>query len=1248
MRRLGLVLLLLAATGSFPVLVPEAAAQGRSYEWRTSLSATGRFTAVATSIDGSIALAGRDFPLDSPEKIRITRDGGGTWASLANSPTALWSDVAMDDDGSVMALTGEASGQSTLWLSHDGGTSFSVALAQGGTSYGRLALSADGARVLVLSSAGVLLSTNGGMTFGPVAGLGSVTTGDVAMTSDGTTMYAAHNAGGLHRSTDGGGTWAAVAGAGSQNWSSFDVSGDGQTLLGVVSYQQPGVAALVSNDGGATFFEAPGVGATFNNQLAQGGLSRDGRVMVATTYGTSPMVSADGGQTWVESGGGARGWLRFALSGDGSSLYGAVESQGVVQRALVPPPVISGLSPSSLQSVGGQTLTVTGTHFVGVTTVTVAGQSRPFTVVSSAQLRVTTSAMAVQTAEVVVTTTNGSTSGTVPVQFPEITGVSPAAGPASGGVTGGDPTTSVSGNFFGLTVLAATVGASSAPIVSASTSTVVLTVPPGTAGVADVILETSHGELRRSQAFTRYVVASPRIDGTSPSSVSWAGGASITLSGPGLGDAASVTVGAHAAPIVGRNSPNSVTVLAPAGPVGLHDVTVHNVAGMATSTRAVLYTWEYVGEPLDWDGFGGVAGNGAINSGVLAITTLTNGDLILGGSFSNVAGLPAADNVVRWDGTNWSALGSNGAGGGGLNGALNGAVHDLAVEADGSIVAVGDFVLADGSMGVARFTGGAWVSVSAGLGNSARAVQVAPTGDLYVGGHFVNVGGDTAADYVVRWDRASGTWRSLGSNGAGNGALTSQVRSLAVIGDGLVVGGHFQNAAGIAQADGVAFWNGTTWSALGSNGASDGSVPSNHVVTTLATRVIDGVDTILVGTCRNGSGDGAAFVVAGGQWDAITGIALNDCVRDGLLLADGRAVLAGWFTDTLVDGATRGLAVGADGLGWAALGAEVARLDAVHLDPVRSRLVVGTATGDMGGDATADFTAVADATTLLSTGLSVVDPGTIEARAEGGTAVTLAGSDFGPSTGVTVGDLPVSMVTVSSSTSLTFVVPAGLGPSSTLTVYDGERLLTFPGAVTVGRASTLPVGMPTLIAAPVTTTGSPTTTAPTTTAPPTTTPSIPTTTVAPDGPPPAVVAPSSAQIALTPTEDWEIFPPTVISGQTFEVALGGFTPGEWVYAYVASEPTLVGAARADATGTVRLSLEIPALSGQHSLVLYEPSSGLMKRQALDIVVPALPRTGGHPAGWPIGLALTMFGVLLLVASARIPWRVTRAASSPER
>lgn len=91
--------------------------------------------------------------------------------------------------------------------------------------------------------------------------------------------------------------------------------------------------------------------------------------------------------------------------------------------------------------------------------------------------------------------------------------------------------------------------------------------------------------------------------------------------------------------------------------------------------------------------------------------------------------------------------------------------------------------------------------------------------DVYIGGDFDTAGGVTA-NYIARWDTTTNTWHTLGS-GISNG-LDRPVQTLVVSGNTLYVGGQFSNAGG-APARGLAAWNinAQTWNSIG-NGVENG------------------------------------------------------------------------------------------------------------------------------------------------------------------------------------------------------------------------------------------------------------------------------------------------------------------------------------------------------------------------------------------------------------------------------------------
>jgi hypothetical protein len=90
---------------------------------------------------------------------------------------------------------------------------------------------------------------------------------------------------------------------------------------------------------------------------------------------------------------------------------------------------------------------------------------------------------------------------------------------------------------------------------------------------------------------------------------------------------------------------------------------------------------------------------------------------------------------------------------------------------------------------------------------------VVTNGMVYVSGGFTSASG-VPANGVAAWNGSG--WSALGAGLTGvAGSGSTFVNALAFIGTNLYAGGNFTNAGGVPAA-GVARWNGTSWSALGS------------------------------------------------------------------------------------------------------------------------------------------------------------------------------------------------------------------------------------------------------------------------------------------------------------------------------------------------------------------------------------------------------------------------------------------------
>ncbi len=196
-----------------------------------------------------------------------------------------------------------------------------------------------------------------------------------------------------------------------------------------------------------------------------------------------------------------------------------------------------------------------------------------------------------------------------------------------------------------------------------------------------------------------------------------------------------------------------------------------------------------------------------------------------------------------------------------------------------------------------------WDSAAAGLnGRVNRMVMVGK--DLYAAGEFTDAGGVAEADYLAKWDGTA--WSALGTI-----PLNSYVFTLATNGTDLYVAGDFNNAGGIDEADRFAKWDGTNWSAVGPALIGD--------VYAIA---ISGTDIYVGGNFTNASGDANADYIAKltggvGTWSAL-GTGTNGNIYS-IAFSGTDVYVSGQFTSAggVVD--TSRIAKW-DGATWSALG----------------------------------------------------------------------------------------------------------------------------------------------------------------------------------------------------------------------------------------------------------------------------------------------------------------------------------------
>ena len=164
-------------------------------------------------------------------------------------------------------------------------------------------------------------------------------------------------------------------------------------------------------------------------------------------------------------------------------------------------PAFVSISPAVGPVAGGTIVTITGTNLIGTTAVTFNGTAATgVSVISATSLTATTPAGTVGSVNVVITTPNGTATGTGAYTYsaaPTFTSISPSIGLA----TGGTVVTITGTNLIGAT--AVTFGSTAATGVSVvNVTTIIATTPPNTAGVVNVVITTSNGTATGTGAYT--------------------------------------------------------------------------------------------------------------------------------------------------------------------------------------------------------------------------------------------------------------------------------------------------------------------------------------------------------------------------------------------------------------------------------------------------------------------------------------------------------------------------------------------------------------------------------------------------------------------------------------------------------------------------------------------------------------------------------------------------------------------------
>lgn len=268
-----------------------------------------------------------------------------------------------------------------------------------------------------------------------------------------------------------------------------------------------------------------------------------------------------------------------------------------------------------------------------------------------------------------------------------------------------------------------------------------------------------------------------------------------------------------------------------------------------------------------WDGVAwappctAVLSGPAIGGNVEALEIIGN-TLYVGGSFHDGGGIASADSLLACDLTTGASRSTVPA-----DHHVTSTVHTMDSDSDGNLYVGGGFHNMAGNLaadnvayldpaGVWHEMGASGVDNNDGSTDWVRALTVAANDDVYVSTDGLNVAGIAQADHVARWDGSA--WSAMGANTAGdNGwfSTTTYIYGMTTFGDAVFVTGSFQDANGNRLADNVAVFDGTAWKSIGSDGAGNGPwIGEGAALTTLDDKLYAGGSFTSAGGDTNARG----------------------------------------------------------------------------------------------------------------------------------------------------------------------------------------------------------------------------------------------------------------------------------------------------------------------------------------------------------------------------------------------------------
>jgi hypothetical protein len=721
-------------------------------------------------------------------------------------------------------------------------------------------------------------------------------------------------------------------------------------------------------------------------------------------------------------------------------------------------PTVTSVSPNNGPPAGGTAVTITGTNFAAGATATFGGTAATnVVVVNGTTITATTPAHAAGSVTVTVTVNGQSgnlTNGFSYVVPPTVSSVSPTTGSTLGGTA-----VTITGTNFaaGATVTFGSAAATNVGVVNSTTITA--TTPAGSAGVVTVTV-TNPGSQSGSLTNGYTYVVVPTVSSVSPSSGTTLGGTAVTITGTNFAAGAGVTFGGAAATNVVVVNGTTITATTPAGSAGAVTVTV-TVNGQSGS---LANGFTYIAPPT----VSSVSPSSGTTLGGTAVT-ITGTNFAAGATAS--FGGAAATNVVVVNSTTITATTPAGSAG----------AVTVTVTVNGQ----------NGSLtnGYTYVVVPTITSVSPNNGPPAGGTAVTITGTNFAAGATVTFGGTAATNVVV----VNGTTITATTPAHASGAVTVTV----------TVNGQSGNLA-----NGFTYNGGVAISFVQVAAATPQSSTTTLPVAFTGAETAGDLNVVVVGWNDTTATVQSVKDSAGNAYSLAIGPTSGTALRQSIYYAPNIVSGANTVTVTFNQAAAfpdvrileyRGVnaldvTAGASGNGTAAnsgaattttaneliFGADIVATTTGTAGNGFTSRVITSQDGDIAEDKVVTTTGSNSATaTLTSSGPWIMQmvafaavsgpPPTVTSvspnsgTTAGGTAVTIAGTNFAVGATVTFGSAAATNVVVTSGTQITATTPTGSAGAVMVTVSN-------PGGQSGGLASAF-----TYIAPPTVTSVSPST-----------------------------------------------------------------------------------------------------------------------------------------------------------------------------